>query len=178
MFSAALAGVRTGARRLSALCAVVSGICFLAIFLVNLLQIGLRTFAGGGFIWVTDLSQLLFIWMVMLGTVTAYHAREHIVVDFLVAKLSGVRELVLAGATRVIEIALFALLIQAGAEVARVRGGISYIQLGVPTSWGYAAIPVAGGLLLLTALILPLRFERMLYEDDIEPGASPKEREP
>ncbi|MBA2318997.1 MAG: TRAP transporter small permease [Euzebyales bacterium] len=167
----ALGVARTGATHVSAACAALSGLCFLAIFLVNVTQIGLRSLAGGGWIWVTDLSQLLFIWMVMLGTVAAYHAHEHIVVDFLVARLTGLRETVAAGLTRVVEIGLFAILLQTGLDVARVRGGISYIQLGVPTSWGFYAIPVAAALLLLLAFLLPLRFERPVMQDEI--GHSP-----
>lgn len=150
---------------------MLSGLCFLAIFGINIVQIGMRTLAGGGFIWVTDLSQLLLLWMVMLGTVAAYHAREHIVVDFLVVRLTGVSEKLIASLTRAVEIGLFVFLLQTGVQVTQVRAGIDYIQLGIPTSWGFAAIPVAAVALLLVAVVLPLRFERQQAQDEIENGS-------
>lgn len=166
--STLLSATRMVVLHVSRASAMLSGLCFLAIFLVNVVQIGLRTLAAGGLIWVTDLSQLLFIWMIMLGTVAAYHAREHIVVDFLVARLTGQSATIIAAVTRAVEIGLFAFLLHTGLQVTRIRAGIDYIQLGIPTSWGFAAIPAAAVVLLLTSLVLPLRFERQLTQDDID----------
>jgi TRAP-type transport system small permease protein len=159
--------LRSVAAAIGAAAGAVAGLAFLALFVVNMAQIIRRTFFEGGWIWVTDFSQLVFLWMVMLGTVAAYHARAHIVVDFLVAKLSGVSELAVATLVRGIELALFGYLLVGGLDVARNRGGIAYIQLGVPTSWGFYALPVAAALLIVIALSLPLRFEREQALDDI-----------
>lgn len=169
----ALALARTSAGAVATVAGTLSGVAFLILFAVNLAQIALRTFGEGGWIWVTDLSQLLFVWMVMLGTVAAYHARDHIVVDFLIAGFTGVREVVIATAIRVIEIALFVLLFLGGFDVAVNRAGFSYVQLGIPTSWGYAAIPIAAVLLVLIALALPLRFPRQEADDEIADAATP-----
>ncbi|MDF2823070.1 MAG: hypothetical protein K0R68_478, partial [Mycobacterium sp.] len=57
---------------------------------------------------------------------------------------------------RVLEVAFFLVLIVAGYRVASVRGGIPYVQLGISTGWTYAAIPVAGVLLLIAAAARPL----------------------
>lgn len=159
--------LRSAAAAIGAGAAAMSGLAFLALFVVNTAQIARRTFFGGGWIWVTDFSQLVFLWMVMLGTVAAYQARAHIVVDFLVARLSGLTEMSLAVLVRVIELALFAYLLVGGMEVARNRGGIAYIQLGIPTSWGFYALPAAAALLIVIAISLPLRFERQEAMDDI-----------
>lgn len=57
---------------------------------------------------------------------------------------------------RVLEAGFFVILIIAGYVVATVRGGIPYVQLGISTGWTYAAIPVAGALLLIACATRPL----------------------
>ncbi len=151
---------RFGKRRVPALVGQVSawtaGITFLAIFVVNIGQIGLRA-VGGGWVWVTDASQLLLLWTVMLGTVGAYCYGEHIVTGFLEDRLHGTSLRILLLCIRAIELAFFLTLVIAGWAVTTSRSGIPYVQLGVSTGWAYAAIPTAGLLLLVAALFLPLR---------------------
>ena len=136
----------------------VAAVAFLAIFVVNIAQIVLRGL-GGGWVWVGDLSQLLFIWTVMLGATAAFCLREHIVASFLIDRLSGRPRLAAALVIRIIEVAFFAILLVAGLNVAQVRGNIDYVQLGVPTAWAFYAIPVAAGLMLVAGLTLDLRHE-------------------
>jgi TRAP-type C4-dicarboxylate transport system permease small subunit len=134
---------------------VAAGLLFAALLVINLVQVGLRSIANG-FIWVTDLSQLFLLWMVMLGTVAAYCFNEHIVTGYLDGKLRGTSLKVLLVVLRVLEAAFFLILIVAGYAVASVRGGIPYVQLGISTAWTYAAIPVAGVLLLIASAARPL----------------------
>lgn len=65
---------------------IVAGLLFAALLVLNLVQVALRSVTNG-FIWVTDLSQLLLLWMVMMGTVAAYCFNEHIVTGYLDGKL-------------------------------------------------------------------------------------------
>lgn len=134
----------------------IAGCLFGALLLVNLFQVGARA-VGGGVIWVTDLSQLMLLWMVMMGTVAAYCANEHILTGYLDARLRGRALSVLLVVLRLLEMLFFWILLVAGASVASVRAEIPYVQLGISTGWTYASIPVAGVLLLIAALALPLR---------------------
>jgi TRAP-type transport system small permease protein len=133
----------------------VSAALFLALLVLNLLQVGLRA-AGGGFVWVTDLSQVMLLWMVMTGVVAAYCAGEHIVTGYLDTKLNGRPQVVLLLGLRVLEVLFFLVLVIAGYTVTTVRAAIPYVQLGISTGWTYAAIPVAGLLLLAAAVSRPL----------------------
>lgn len=133
----------------------VSAALFIALLVLNLVQVGLRA-AGGGFVWVTDLSQVLLLWMVMTGVVAAYCAGEHIVTGYLDTKLSGRPQVVLLLGLRVLEVLFFLVLVIAGYTVTTVRSAIPYVQLGISTGWTYAAIPVAGLLLLAAAVSRPL----------------------
>jgi TRAP-type C4-dicarboxylate transport system permease small subunit len=148
---------------------------FATLLVLNLVQVGLRSFANG-FIWVTDLSQLLLLWMVMLGTVAAYCFNEHIVTGYLDGKLQGAALKVLLIVLRVLEAGFFLILIVAGYAVASVRGGIPYVQLGISTGWTYAAIPAAGVLLLIAAVGRPLSAPDPSRNVVLELGENPDEQ--
>lgn len=133
----------------------VAGSAFAAIFIVNIAQILARS-VGGGWVWVNDLSQLLFIWTVMLGATAAYCLREHIVASFFLDRLTGRMAVAVGLVIRVLEVVFFAILVIAGARVAAIRGDIEYIQLQVPTAWAYWSIPAGAALMLVAALSLRL----------------------
>lgn len=133
-----------------------AGLLFAALLVLNVVQVGMRS-VGSGFIWVTDLSQLLLLWMVLMGTVAAYCFNEHIVTGYLDGKLQGTPLKLLLVVLRLLEAAFFLILVVAGYTVASTRGGIPYVQLGISTGWTYAAIPTAGVLLLVAAATRPLR---------------------
>ena len=137
------------------LTAWVAGVAFLAIFVINLSQIAARA-SGGGWVWVTDASQLLLLWTVMLGTVGAYCYGEHIVTGLLDGKLRGTTQKALLIVVRAVEILFFLTLVVAGWAVTTTREAIPYVQLGVSTGLAYAAIPTAGVLLLIAAFCMPL----------------------
>ena len=133
-----------------------AGLLFGALLVINVVQVGVRAISEG-LIWVTDLSQLMLLWMVMLGTVSAYCSNEHILTGFLDSRLRGRALDVLLVVLRLLEMVFFSILLVAGYSVASVRTEIPYVQLGISTAWTYAAIPSAALLLLLAAAALPLR---------------------
>jgi TRAP-type C4-dicarboxylate transport system permease small subunit len=135
----------------------VAGTFFGIIFAVNVAQIVLRQF-DAGWIWVSDLSRLLFTWTVMLGAAAAYGKREHIVASFIIEKVPDRRQWIPALAVRIIEVLVALILVLAGLNVAQNRFQIEYIQLeGVSTGWAYLSVPVLGAVMLLCALTLPLK---------------------
>jgi TRAP-type C4-dicarboxylate transport system permease small subunit len=144
----------------------VAGTFFGIIFAINVAQIVVRQ-VDGGWIWVSDLSRLLFTWTVMLGAAAAYGKREHIVASFLVERVPDRWQWIPALAVRVVEVLVALILVFAGLNVAQNRFQIEYIQLeGVSTGWAYASVPVLGALILLFALTLPLKPETT--EDQVE----------
>lgn len=133
-----------------------AGLLFCGLLVINVVQVCVRA-TSEGLIWVTDLSQLMLLWMVMLGTVSAYCSNEHILTGFLDSRLRGRALDVLLVVLRILEMLFFLILLVAGYSVASVRTEIPYVQLGISTAWTYAAIPSAALLLLLAAVALPLR---------------------
>lgn len=142
---------------ISTLLAWAAGTLFAAIFVVNIAQIVARQ-VQGGWIWVSDLTQVLFAWMVMLGAAAAYGRAEHIVADFLIERLPRVGRVALASLLRVLELIIGFVLLVAGMQITSTRMSIDYVQLGLPTGIAYAAIPALGLLMLLFGLTsLPWR---------------------
>ncbi|MGH3358069.1 MAG: TRAP transporter small permease [Nocardioidaceae bacterium] len=132
-----------------------AGLLFCGLLVINVTQVTVRAL-GEGMIWVTDLSQLMLLWMVMMGTVAAYCSNEHILTGYLDSRLDGYARALLLVVLRLLEIVFFLILLVAGYSVASVRAEIPYVQLGISTGWTYASIPTAGALLLLAAAALPL----------------------
>ncbi|QVQ53507.1 TRAP transporter small permease subunit [Spiractinospora alimapuensis] len=129
----------------------VSAAAFVTIFVLNLANITGRQF-NSGMVWVSDLSELLFAWMIMLGAAAAYGRNDHIVAGFLVEWFPALAQRVVAFGVRGIELVLGFVLLVAGLQVATTRMDVPYVQLGVPTGWTFLAIPALGALLLLLGL--------------------------
>lgn len=124
---------------------------FTVIFVVNIAQIIARPI-DGGWVWVSDLSRLLFAWTVMLGAAAAYGKNDHIVASFLVERLPRLGQRFVGVLVRAIELLVGFILVVAGSQVVATRMEIPFIQLGVPTGWAFVAIPVLGAFMLLFGL--------------------------
>ncbi|WP_109474545.1 TRAP transporter small permease [Ornithinimicrobium cavernae] len=134
----------------------IAGMGLFAIFAVNVAQIFQRAF-GGGWIWVSDFSRLMFVWVALLGGAAAYGLYDHITVTFVVERAPARLRTACAMVVRLTEIALCVILLIAGTAILSTRMGIDYVQLGVPTGIAYLAVPVFAGLVLLFALTGRLR---------------------
>jgi TRAP-type C4-dicarboxylate transport system permease small subunit len=147
--SGAISAVRVGLDR--GLSAIIGGI-LIVIFLLNLYQVGGRYLFGVGAIWIPDLTRLLFIWMVFLGTALMYQRKRHLVIDFVLLRLTGsVRRAVEAG-IGVGMLVLAGVMAAAGWRIMRIRMDIPYTGLEIPTGYAYLAVPVAAFLMVLTSL--------------------------
>lgn len=142
--------------RLIELVAWVAFAAFSVIFAINIAQIFLRIF-GGGWIWVHDLSALLFAWTVMLGAAAAYGKFDHVVVSALVDRISGAWRQILAFLVRLIELSVGALILYASFETVQTRMSIPYVQLGVPSGWAYLSVSALGVAILLFGLTTPVK---------------------
>lgn len=148
-----------------------TGALFGTIFAVNIANITARQI-NGGWIWVSDLSSLLFVWTVMLGASAAYARHEHIVASFLTDRVSERWQWLLGLLVRAIELLVAFILIVAGMQAAENRMQIEYIQLGVPTGYAYMSVPVLGFLMLLfgatSQLRPPSEHERIDLETELQ----------
>jgi TRAP-type C4-dicarboxylate transport system permease small subunit len=161
--------------RLIALVAWTAFGCFFTIFAINIAQIALRAF-GGGWIWVHDLSALLFAWTVMLGAAAAYGKFDHVVASVLIDRISSAWGRIFAVLVRLIELSVGALIAYASLEIVETRMSIPYVQLGVPTGWAYVSVSVLGASILifgLTTRLTPQLQEEFPAEDDASASSRP-----
>lgn len=165
MMDAILAAARKGRQGLISAASWGACVAFSIIFAINILQILSRPITGG-FIWVHDLSALLFAWTVMLGAAAAYGKFDHVVASFLVERFSPTLQRLVAYFGRVVELLVGFLLVGAGLQVASTRMNIDYIQLGVPTGWAYLAVVALGLFILIFGLTATPRTPTT--EDQIE----------
>ncbi len=128
------------------------GAGLLIIFFLNMYQVGGRYLFGIGAVWIPDVTRLLFIWMVFLGTALVHLRQKHLVIDFvklrLPLRLRGVAEALIAGGM----LALAGVLMVAGWRIAMIRMEIPYTGWEIPTGYAYFAVPVCGALIALTNL--------------------------
>lgn len=141
--------------RLIALIAWFAFGAFAIIFAVNISQIVLRFF-GGGWIWVHDLSALLFAWTVMLGASAAYGKFDHVVASVLIDRIPRAWSRLLAVIVRLIELSVGFLILYASFEIIEARMSVPYVQLGIPTGWAYLSVSVVGASILIFGLTAPL----------------------
>jgi len=128
-------------------------VALLGVFFLNMYQVIGRYLFGIGAVWIPDLTRLLFIWMVFLGTVLMYLRRRHLMIDFVQVRMpAGVRratETVIAGSM----LALSLILVWVGWRIAMIRMDIPYTGLEIPTGTAYLAVPFSGVLLFLVSVM-------------------------
>ena len=131
-----------------------AGLLLLAVFAVNVFNVTARYAFGLSYVWLPDLSRILFVWMIFLGGAAAYIRGQHLVIDLVRLRLrtrtKGVSELLINAGLA----AFFVFLIGAGARITTVRMRIPYDSWdAVPTAVAYAAVPIAAAIMLIATLV-------------------------
>ncbi|HYL80299.1 MAG TPA: TRAP transporter small permease [Candidatus Acidoferrum sp.] len=144
--------IRAFRARLDRALSAAIGAGLLAIFLLNMYQVGGRYLFAVGEVWIPDVTRFLFIWMVFLGTALMHLRRGHLVIDFVQVRLPmGLRratEALINGSM----LAMAGILLVVGWRIMQIRMDIPYTGWEVPTRYAYAAVPVAAILIGLTSL--------------------------
>jgi TRAP-type transport system small permease protein len=144
--------IRVFRASLDRILSAVIGIGLLAIFFLNMYQVGGRYLFGIGAVWIPDVTRFLFIWMVFLGTALMHLRRGHLVIDFvevrLPIRLRRATEALISGSM----LAMAGILLVVGWRIMQIRMDIPYTGWEVPTGYAYLAVPVAAVLIGFTSL--------------------------
>jgi TRAP-type C4-dicarboxylate transport system permease small subunit len=115
--------------------------------------------------WEDEVVELAFAWMVFLGSAAVWRSHEHIAIDFIPQALAGSR------AGRILEIAVGALalgflavLTWYGLRLAWQARGNTSPMLILPVPMWYAAVPVAGAIMIGYTLV---RMMKVLRRPDV-----------
>lgn len=103
--------------------------------------------------WATDLSLLLFAWVVFLGADLAFRSAEFIRIDMLVTKLPPKVQKVLYYLFSLMAIAFFGLMVVYGIPLAIDNSKRLFQTLGISYSWATMSAPL-GSLLLIFSIIM------------------------
>jgi TRAP-type C4-dicarboxylate transport system permease small subunit len=129
------------------------GAILISIFCLNLYQVGGRYLFGVGAVWIPDLTRLLFIWMVFLGTALMHQRKRHLVIDVLLLKFPGPARRTIETLIALGMLALAGVMAAVGWRIMQIRMDIPYTGLEIPTGYAYLAVPVAAALIALASLV-------------------------
>jgi tripartite ATP-independent transporter DctM subunit len=104
-------------------------------------------------IWSDELAGILFLWLAMLGAVTAFHRGEHMRMTAFVGRLSPSRRAFFEVLAVAAPLAFLALVLEPAYEFASDEAIVSTPALDISSLWRAAALPVGLGLMLLVALL-------------------------
>jgi TRAP-type C4-dicarboxylate transport system permease small subunit len=129
------------------------GAILLLIFFLNLYQVGGRYLFGVGAVWIPDLTRLLFIWMVFLGTALMHQRKRHLVIDVLLLKCPGPARRMIEALIAVGMLGLAGVMAVVGWRIMEIRMDIPYTGLEIPTGYAYLAVPVAAAMIVLISVV-------------------------
>lgn len=129
--------------------ATTSGVLFVAVFAVTLVNIITRNLGGIALRWTPGVVRLSFIWSVLLSGTVLYRTRDHLIVDYFVQKANPTVRRWMTLFTDLLTVPFFVLVVIAGFRIASVRMRISYEVWDFPTGYAYLALPIASIIMLI-----------------------------
>jgi TRAP-type transport system small permease protein len=130
----------------------VAGALFCALFVLNILRIAMRYIAGSAWIWLPDVSRLLFIWTVLVGASVLVGRDGHLLMDYFLEKLGPGAKRIASVIIQIGQILLCLVLVTGGTRIAIVRMRIPFDTWEAPTGWAYLAVPVCGVIMIIFSL--------------------------
>lgn len=125
----------------------VVGILFLILFVLNLLRIVLRYLWGIAWLWEPDLSRLVFIWIVFLGTTVLCSTKGHLGVDYFLNRMKPRTREKMDFLIDAMTVLFLTILVLKGIEVTKVRMRIPFDTWDLPTGYAYMAVPICAAVM-------------------------------
>lgn len=108
-----------------------------------------------GLIWAEEVTILLFVWVVFLGSYAAYRRRAHLAITFVVDRLPKLSQKAATIIATLLIITFLCVMVISGGDLVKRTFAFGRVtaMLGISAAWGYLAVPVAGCLFLLETVI-------------------------
>jgi TRAP-type C4-dicarboxylate transport system permease small subunit len=117
-----------------------------------LLQIAMRYTPTNPFMWTEELARLTFVWFCFMGATVGLVNKMHLSVDYLYTKVNERFKKILNYITWTLIIVFSGIITYYGILLVQ----MTYMQespvMGLPLSFFYASVPVAGGLFIIYSL--------------------------
>src|ERR1700726_794694 len=138
---------------LGSIVAAVAALLVVAEIIVLFSGVSARYFLQKPLIWSDEVAGILFLWLAMLGAVTAFQRGEHMRMTAIVG-MAGPRKRAFFDVLSIAApLAFLALVLQPAFEFASDEAFVSTPALDISSLWRAAALPVGLGLMLLVALL-------------------------
>jgi TRAP-type C4-dicarboxylate transport system permease small subunit len=124
----------------------------LAVIVAVVLAGTIGRYGGHPVIWSDEVAQALFVWLAMLSADLTLQRSGHFRINALIDLLPETPRFLLNLAIKIVIAALLVMLVYYGAILAKVFHPRPLPMTGVPSSYAGAALPVAYGLMLITAV--------------------------
>ena len=128
----------------------------IALIAVLTLQVAGRQLPGLFFPWTEEVSRFLFVWLAFLGTALAVHRNAHVAIHVFADRTGPAVQLLLGLITRALVVGFALIMVYYGLRLCMTTRMVSTV-LRLPMWLPYAAIPVAGMLIVFHGLIGMLR---------------------
>lgn len=154
---------------LAAIQTYISGTLFLVIFSINTMEIISRTFFNHSFLWVTDISTICIVWMIMLGMAVGVYQKEHIVLDLLISRFPHRLRHVVTVVITLLTFAFFVMLFVTGVEMAGTKRMLIFPTIRWSMIGAYSALPVfslSAAVFMIPALIELFRGKETYKESE------------
>ncbi|HEX7127428.1 MAG TPA: TRAP transporter small permease [Thermodesulfobacteriota bacterium] len=125
---------------------------------VLVLLVSVNVFArytlGIGWISAEEVSRLLFVWVVFLGSYVALRRKQHVAMDFVAARVPRRALPAFLTVTRLFVLAFLGVLAWSGIELVCTTLELGRVTpiLGISAAWGYLGVPVSAILMFLEVL--------------------------
>ncbi len=131
---------------------VLVGLLMVALVCVVALGIFYRYALRESLYWATEVPNFLMVWIVMLGSVVAFHERGHIAFTLLGDSMGGRRKALLECVVILVVLVLLAVLAYSGAIVVEDTMHSLSDALKMPKGYLYACLPLCAALMIFSAL--------------------------
>ena len=146
--------------------------CLVALFALLLLNVFSRSMQLWSFAWLDEVVQGLFAWMVFTGAAALWRRNDHFRVDWLEVALAGRWRHGLRVLTIALSLVFLVFMTWKGWDLTQRSRALTPI-LDLPTAWFYAAIPLAGALMIAYSLRDLLREWQSLHLTSTKDEPSP-----
>ena len=154
---------------LAAIQTYISCTLFLFLFSINTMEIISRTFFNHSFLWVTDISTICIVWMIMLGMAVGVYQKEHIVLDLIISCFPHRLRHVVTVVITLLTFAFFVMLFVTGVEMAGTKRMLIFPTIRWSMIWAYSALPVfslSAAVFMIPALIELFRGKETYKESE------------
>ena len=124
-----------------------------AIVLVMLYQIVRRYLFNSSLSWSEELGKFLFVWISWMGISLGQREGEHIKITMLTDRLPFRLAQIVNIISDIVVIIICAVIFYYGVELVVAQGNVPYAGIKISTSWGYLAVVLGCGLMILRTLV-------------------------